>query len=227
VGHGVSTPSTSSRANRNPDLRQRVFLELHLPYLHVAKRPARRSVVVPDDITTATARSIRLPSTGPSTRRTSLVSISHVPTQGVLVQPAEGRRQIRTMRACSLPARCIPIFGQLPVQCRRSSGRLLSMTGSANTLRGPLGHRLPLYAQRATTGPGSEPSLPRQSPAKCTDDERLHPTRATRAASRTGALFRRVNRPEVAADQPTSSAWRRSGRGCASWRTACGCWLRP
>ena len=148
----------------------------YISYLQVAKKTGAEVVVVPDDNygqidLGALERAID--------KRTKLVSISHVPTQGGLVQPAEA-------------------VGQLPVDVRKVGCDFLSMTGR-KYLRGPRGTGF-LYAKRATTR-HIEPLLLDNHAAKWTDDNAYTVRDDARRFENWERYFAGVIGLKVAADQ--------------------------
>ena len=152
----------------------------YISYLQVAKKTGAEIVVVPDDNygqidLGALERAID--------KRTKLVSISHVPTQGGLVQPAEAVGKITNDAGVLYLLDACQSVGQMPVDVRKVGCDFLSMTGR-KYLRGPARHGLPLRQARddahieplsSTTTP---PSGPTTTPTPCA---------TTRAASRTGS----------------------------------------
>ena len=136
----------------------------YISYLQVAKKTGAEVVVVPDDNygqidLGALERAID--------KRTKLVSISHVPTQGGLVQPAEAVGKIANDAGVLYLLDACQSVGQLPVDVRKVGCDFLSMTGR-KYLRGPRGTGF-LYAKRATTR-HIEPLLLDNHAAKWTDD---------------------------------------------------------
>ncbi|HEY6718238.1 MAG TPA: aminotransferase class V-fold PLP-dependent enzyme, partial [Reyranella sp.] len=136
----------------------------YISYLQVAKKTGAEIVVVPDDNygqidLGALERAID--------KRTKLVSISHVPTQGGLVQPAEAVGKIANDAGVLYILDACQSVGQLPVDVRRIGCDFLSMTGR-KYLRGPRGTGF-LYAKRATTA-HIEPIFLDNHAAKWTDD---------------------------------------------------------
>lgn len=137
----------------------------YISYLQVAKKTGAEIVVVPDDESgqidlAALERAID--------RRTRLVSISHIPTQGGLVQPAEAVGKIANDAGVLYLLDACQSVGQLPVDVRRMGCDFLSMTGR-KYLRGPRGTGF-LYAKRATTS-DIEPVFLDNHAAKWTDDQ--------------------------------------------------------
>ena len=136
----------------------------YISYLQVAKKTGAEIVVVPDDNhgqidVGALERMID--------KRTKLVSISHVPTQGGLVQPAEAVGRIANAAGVLYLLDACQSVGQLPVDVAKVGCDFLSMTGR-KYLRGPRGTGF-LYARTATTA-GIEPIFLDNHAAKWTGD---------------------------------------------------------
>lgn len=136
----------------------------YISYLQVAKKTGAEIVVVPDDrhgqIDLAALEAA-------IDSRTRLVSISHVPTQGGLVQPAEAVGKIAHDRGVLYLLDACQSVGQLPVDVDALHCDFLSVTGR-KYLRGPRGTGF-LYARRRSTA-GIEPILLDNHAAKWTDD---------------------------------------------------------
>jgi len=136
----------------------------YISYLQVAKKTGAEIVVVPDDKhgqidLGALERAID--------KRTRLVSISHVPTQGGLVQPAEAVGKITNDAGVLYLLDACQSVGQLPVDVKKIGCDFLSMTGR-KYLRGPRGTGF-LYAKQATTA-HIEPVFLDNHAARWTDD---------------------------------------------------------
>src|SRR5215467_886417 len=136
----------------------------YISYLQVARKTGAEVVVVPDDnygqiVLGALERAIDM--------RTRLVSISHVPTQGGLVQPAEAVGKIANDAGVLYLLDACQSVGQLPVDVDRIGCDFLSVTGR-KYMRGPRGTGF-LYARRATTA-DIEPVFLDNHAAKWTDD---------------------------------------------------------
>ena len=136
----------------------------YISYLQVAKKTGAEIVVVPDDRhgqidLGALERAID--------RRTKLVSISHVPTQGGLVQPAEAVGKITNDAGVLYLLDACQSVGQLPVDVNKIGCDFLSVTGR-KYLRGPRGTGF-LYAKARTTST-IEPVFLDNHAARWTDD---------------------------------------------------------
>jgi selenocysteine lyase/cysteine desulfurase len=136
----------------------------YISYLQVARKTGAEIVVVPDDEhgqidLGALERAVD--------SRAKLISISHVPTQGGLVQPAEAVGRIANAAGVPYLLDACQSVGQLPVDVGTIGCDFLSVTGR-KYLRGPRGTGF-LYARRATTS-HIEPILLDNHAAKWTGD---------------------------------------------------------
>ena len=167
----------------------------YISYLQVARKTGAEIVVVPDDNhgqidLGALERAID--------KRTRLVSISHVPTQGGLVQPAEAIGRITKQAGVLYLLDACQSVGQLPVDVDRIGCDFLSMTGR-KYLRGPRGTGF-LYARQATTA-HIEPIFLDNHAAKWTDDNAYTVRDDARRFENWERYFAGVIGLKVAADQ--------------------------
>jgi selenocysteine lyase/cysteine desulfurase len=167
----------------------------YISYLQVARKTGAEIVVVPDDNygqidLGALERAID--------KHTRLVSISHVPTQGGLVQPAEAVGKIANDAGVLYLLDACQSVGQLPVDVAKIGCDFLSMTGR-KYLRGPRGTGF-LYARRATTRQ-IEPLLLDNHAAKWTEDNAYTVRDDARRFENWERYFAGVIGLKVAADQ--------------------------
>lgn len=136
----------------------------YISYLQVARKTGAEIVVVPDD----RHGQIDLAALEQAIDdRTKLVSISHVPTQGGLVQPAEAVGKIAHDRGVLYLLDACQSVGQMPIDVDALHCDFLSVTGR-KYLRGPRGTGF-LYARGRSTA-HIEPLLLDNHAAKWTGD---------------------------------------------------------
>lgn len=169
----------------------------YISYLQVAKKTGAEIVVVPDDKhgqidLAALERAID--------KRTKLVSLSHVPTQGGLVQPAEAVGKIVNDAGVLYLLDACQSVGMMPIDVKKIGCDFLSATGR-KYMRGPRGTGF-LYARTRSTSQ-IEPIFLDNHAARWTGDREYTVLGDAKRFENWERYFAGVIGLKVAADQAT------------------------
>lgn len=169
----------------------------YISYLQVAKKTGAEIVVVPDDKhgqidLAALERAID--------QRTKLVSISHIPTQGGLVQPAEAVGKIVNDAGVLYLLDACQSVGMMPIDVKKIGCDFLSATGR-KYMRGPRGTGF-LYARARSTAQ-IEPIFLDNHAARWTGDREYKVIPDAKRFENWERYFAGVIGLKVAADQAT------------------------
>jgi selenocysteine lyase/cysteine desulfurase len=169
----------------------------YISYLQVARKTGAEIVVVPDDAhgqidLAALERAID--------RRTKLISISHIPTQGGLVQPAEAVGRIANQAGVMYLLDACQSVGMMPIDVNELGCDFLSATGR-KYMRGPRGTGF-LYARTRSTR-HIEPIFLDNHAARWTGDNEYTVIADARRFENWERYFAGVIGLKVAADQAT------------------------
>lgn len=169
----------------------------YISYLQVAKKTGAEIVVVPDDKhgqidLAALERAID--------QRTRLVSISHIPTQGGLVQPAEAVGKIVNDAGVLYLLDACQSVGMMPIDVKKIGCDFLSATGR-KYMRGPRGTGF-LYARARSTAQ-IEPIFLDNHAARWTGDREYKVIPDAKRFENWERYFAGVIGLKVAADQAT------------------------
>jgi cysteine desulfurase/selenocysteine lyase len=169
----------------------------YISYLQVAKKTGAEVVVVPDDAhgqidLAALERAID--------KRAKLISISHIPTQGGLVQPAEAVGKIANTAGVPYLLDACQSVGMMPIDVNALGCDFLSATGR-KYMRGPRGTGF-LYARTRTTS-HIEPIFLDNHAARWTGDNEYTVMSDAKRFENWERYFAGVIGLKVAADQAT------------------------